>query len=547
MAADRPALTAPRPELVLVRLKLALLRGGLRRSPWQVVALVLAALAGLAVVLVAGAGLLALRWQPVDVAGPVVVVVGGLAVLGWALVPLVAFGVDETLDPSRFTTFAVDRGALVRGLLLAGLIGVPGAATLLLALATVLTWSRSPGAVLVAVVAAVVVTLTCVAASRATTTAAAAVLRARRTRDLLAIVGGVLAVAAGPLVNIAVGRVGGGLVVTPDGLLDRARSVAAVVGWTPLGLAWAAPADAARGAWGTAVLRLVLAVGVLALVLFAWGAALRRAEERPGTASRSGDRSGRTTLTDRLVRRLPDHPAVAVAQRCLRYWRRDPRYLVSGASLAVLPLVLVVVPLSQGSAVGPWLLAGGPLAAFAAGWSLHNDVAFDHSAFAAHVVTGLRGRDDRAGRVLAAAAWQLPVVVVLCVAGGLLSGRTDLLPAVLGAATGCYGAGLGVSSVASALTPYAAPPPGANPFQTPRGAAAATLVAQLASSGVITALSLPVLVPAVVAVVGPSWVGWHALAAALVTAPLWTVLGVRHGGALLDRRLPEVLATVSRT
>ena len=538
-----PGTRPPRPELVLVRLKLALLAGGLRRSPWQVVALVLGGVAALVVVALVGSGLVALRWQPVDVAAPVVVGVGSLAVLGWAVLPLVAFGVDETLDPSRFATFAVERRALVVGLLGAGLVGVPGVATLLLALTTAVTWSRSVPAVLVALVAGVVATLTCVAASRATTTAASALLRARRTRDVLAIVGGVAAVSAGPLANVLTSRVAGGAV---DGALEVARSLAAVAGWTPLGLAWAAPADAAAGRWGSAAVRLALAVAVLALVLVGWGAALRRSEARPDTHAGPG-RSGRPGVLDRAVRRLPDRPAVAVAQRCLRYWRRDPRYLVSGASLAVLPLVLVVVPLSQGGAVGPWLLVGGPLAAFAAGWSLHNDVAFDHSAFAAHVVTGLRGRDDRAGRVLAAAAWQLPVLVLLTLAGALLADRTDLLPAVLGAATGCYGAGLGVSSVASALTPYAAPPPGANPFQTPRGAAAATFVAQLASSAAITALALPALAPAVVAVVGPSWVGWTSLAAALVTAPLWTVLGVRHGGAVLDRRLPEVLAAVSRT
>jgi len=538
-----PASTrAPRPELVLVRLKLALLAGGLRRSPWQVVALVLGALAGLVVVGLLGSGLVALRWQPVDVAAPVVVGVGSVAVLGWAVLPLVAFGVDETLDPSRFATFAVPRRALVVGLLGAGLVGVPGAATLLLALATTVTWSRSVPAALLALVAGVVAALTCVAASRATTTAAASLLRARRTRDVLAIVGGVAAVSVGPLVNVLTSRLAGGAV---DGALGVARALAAVAGWTPLGLAWAAPADAAAGRWGLAAVRFALAVAVLVLVLAGWGAALRRAEAQPGTHAAAG-RSGRPGVLDAVVRRLPDRPAVAVAQRCLRYWRRDPRYLVSAASLAVVPLLLVVLPLSQGSSVGPWLLAGGPLAAFAAGWSLHNDVAYDHSAFAAHVATGLRGRDDRAGRVLAAACWQLPVLLALTLAGALLAGRADLLPAVLGAATGCYGAGLGVSSVASALTPYAAPPPGANPFQTPRGAAAATLVAQFASSAAVTVLALPALVPAVVAVLGSSWAGWTALAAGLLTGPLWTVVGIRQGGAVLDRRLPEVLAAVSR-
>ena len=48
-----------------------------------------------------------------------------------------------TLDPARFTTFAVPMPQLLAGLALGGLIGIPGLATALVALATVGTWSRS--------------------------------------------------------------------------------------------------------------------------------------------------------------------------------------------------------------------------------------------------------------------------------------------------------------------------------------------------------------------------------------------------------------------
>ena len=116
---------------------------------------------------------------------------------------------------------------------------------------------------------------------------------------------------------------------------------------------------------------------------------------------------------------------------------------------------------------------------------------------------------------------------------------------MLGASLALLGAGLGVSSVASALTPYPAPPPGANPFQSPRGAGAAAVLAQFATSGLTTALALPALVPAVVAVLGPAWVGWIALVVGTALAGLWTWLGIDRGGAVLDRRGPEVLARVA--
>jgi ABC-2 type transport system permease protein len=526
--------TAP-PLRTLLGLKLLLLRNGFRRSSWQLVAFVLGAVWALALVVSLGGGLVALRFSPMDLAGPVVVGGGTLAVLGWAFLPLVAFGVDETLDPSRFATFGVPRRTLVPGLLLGGLIGIPGVATTLLGLAAVVTFSRSPAATVFGLVALALAVLTAVAASRTTTTVAAAVLRGRRTRDALAVLGGILAVGVGPAFNVALDRAGD--------VVQLGRDVAGVAGWTPPGLAFAAAADAAAGQWPTALLRTLLALVVLAGLLWAWSAALGPA----GTGPTGRGSSGAATVDTRrhpVLDRLPATPAVAVALRCSRYWRRDPRYLLSAASLLVIPLLLVVLPATQGRGLGTWLLVAGPALAFVMGWSLHNDVAYDHSAFALHVAAGLRGRDDRAGRVLAAALWQVPVAVLVAVGGAVLGDRADAVPAVLGATLALLGAGLGVSSVASALAPYPAPPPGANPFQSPRGAGAAAVLAQFATSGLTTALALPALLPAVLAVLGPAWVGWVALPVGVALCALWTWLGITQGGAVLDRRAPEVLARV---
>ena len=50
---------------------------------------------------------------------------GGVLVLGWLLLPLVFFGVDETLDPARFALLPLSRRTLVTGLFAAALISVP--------------------------------------------------------------------------------------------------------------------------------------------------------------------------------------------------------------------------------------------------------------------------------------------------------------------------------------------------------------------------------------------------------------------------------------
>ena len=53
--------------------------------------------------------------QEPDIRGLVVVLVGSVLVLGWWVVPLVAFGLDSTIDPARFVTFAIPRRSLLTG------------------------------------------------------------------------------------------------------------------------------------------------------------------------------------------------------------------------------------------------------------------------------------------------------------------------------------------------------------------------------------------------------------------------------------------------
>ena len=85
----------------IVRLKWQLLRNGLRRSTPQLVGLILSALYGFVVLGQGLAGLIALRFSsPSDVARITITVGGSAVTLGWALLPVIAYGIDETLDLS---------------------------------------------------------------------------------------------------------------------------------------------------------------------------------------------------------------------------------------------------------------------------------------------------------------------------------------------------------------------------------------------------------------------------------------------------------------
>jgi ABC-2 type transport system permease protein len=519
---------------LIVGLKWQLLRNGLLRSTPQLVGMVLGALYGLSVLAVLVSGLVALRFAaPTDLARTVVVVGGSLLTLGWAIFPVVAYGIDETLDPARFATFAVPRRQLVLGLLVSSLVSIPAAVTTILGLATVLTWSRSLFALLVAPVAAAVAVLTCVALSRVTSTAFSAMSRRRRGRESASVLVLLFAMALGVAGSSIIKR------LSSPGLMSQ---VADVLGWTPLGLAWSAPADIAAGAIWSGLLRLVLAVIVLLAALLAWDSLLRRALENPWGAA--GDRVATRDTGLGWFARMPATPAGAVAARSITSWRRDPRYLSSVALMLLLPLGLLLPPLSGGSRL--WSLAMAPTAGFLLGWSMHNDIAYDGTAFWTHVATGVSGRADRLGRLAPtamAAGVLLPGYATL---GCGLTGRWSLWPAIFGVGVGFLLTGFGVANVMSALQPYPVPGPGENPFGAPPGSSALTVVVQAVAGTAVFLLNVPLVVIGFGALLGHVWMGWLALVLAVVLGSVALAFGTWWGARIYERRAPELLADLSR-
>jgi hypothetical protein len=108
-----------------------------------------------------------------------VVLGGSAAVLAWGIIPVVASATDMTLDPARFTTFAIPMKQLLAGLALGGLIGIPGVATSLVSLSTVVTWSRGVLPALAALLGAALGVMTCVVLAKVVTTATASLAASR--------------------------------------------------------------------------------------------------------------------------------------------------------------------------------------------------------------------------------------------------------------------------------------------------------------------------------------------------------------------------------
>ncbi|WP_346925471.1 transporter [uncultured Arthrobacter sp.] len=516
----------------LLRLKLILLRNSVRRSPWQLVGLGIGVLYALGIVGLGITGLLFLRGADAGLAQTVVVLGGAAALLGWAVVPIAAAAADMTLDPARFTTFAVPMPQLLTGLALGGLIGIPGTATTLVALGTVGTWSRSLPAAIGALVGAVLGVLSCIVLSKVVTTATAGLASSRRFKDVSAVIFLVPLVLMGPIVaGVAEGIAGSG-----DFLAGLARTLS----WTPAGAAWSLGGDVAAGSYGAAALKFLMAVATLAALALCWKLLLERALVTPPFAGTSRKRAGGLGLFGLF----PATPTGAVAARSLSYWLRDPRY---SGSLVVVPLLPVLL-LFQATQTGSYglLLFIGPLTAFLLAWSISADVSYDNTAFALHVSTGVRGVHDRLGRAVACLVFALPLVLALTVLPFLIGADWQLLPALLGLSLAVLFSGIGLSSVVSARYTAAVPLPGDSPFKKPPGNVGQTLAVQFGGMAALLLLVLPEMALVVAQFVTESTVpGWINLVLGPVLGLALFAAGVRLGGKWLDARGPELLAQLA--
>ena len=187
-----------------------------------------------------------------------------------------------------------------------------------------------------------------------------------------------------------------------------------------------------------------------------------------------------------------------------------------------------------------------PIAGFLLGWSTHNDIAYDGTAFWGHVATGVSGRADRLGRLVPTAmagSVLLPGYAALACA---LTGRWSLWPVLLGIGLGFLLTGFGVASVMSALKPFPVPGPGENPFGAPPGSSALTVVLQAVAGAAVFVLNLPLLALGIGALLGNVWMGWLCLALAVVLGSAALALGTWWGARIYDRRAPELLADLAR-
>ncbi|MEW1613992.1 MULTISPECIES: transporter [unclassified Streptomyces] len=539
---DAPVTAAPAAPVtgltpLFVRLKLTLLRNGLRQSSGRKAAFIASLV--LTLLLAAGQvlGLVLLRGN--EHAGTVVVLLTALVALGWAVLPLFFPSGDDTLDPTRLVMLPLRPQSLVRALLVSSMIGIGPLFTLCLVLGSVLALAHGVAGVVFAVLAVPLTMLLCVALSRAVATANVRLLNSRKGRDLAVLSGLVIAVGI-QFVNFGAQRLG------QAGGLSALEPAADVARWLPGASAIAAVDAAADGSYGVAVLQLLVTVVALVGLVWLWQRELVKLMTSPdgstlAAAEPDREESGRTGLSGLL----PEGRTGTVMQRSLRYIARDPK---TKAAWVTALAVGAIVPLLN-ALQGTGSLYFACFAAGMLGMQMYNQFGQDTSAFWMVALTISSTRDayvELRARALALLLFTLPYTVLVCAATAALLGRWQALPEVLGLSFALLGSMLAIGAVASAQFPYSIPQEGAFKNVAP-GQGGLAWISILGGM-----LAAPVLAGPVIGLTVWLHVADHHGALWLVV-PAGAVYGVFIGWAGLRiaaprtaNRLPEILSAVSK-
>lgn len=514
---------------VLIRLKLNVLRRTLGRESSRLISYIIGGIFAGFVAIASIPAAIALRSASVDSASISLLALATMTVM-WMLAPLLTVGVDATLDPQRLSLFPLRARQLLPGLLAAALVGIPGAVTIVFALAHLVIWSRSIPALLAALFGAVLGVVTGVVLSRAISSMLARSLWKRRSRFLVMLLFPLLYLMPA-LFNLLL-LSGGGGALGSSGLRQASR----VAAWSPFGWAWAMPWQVARGAWGLALLDLLLAVCFLGALLLLWARVL--SVELTSTAPQESARVRDLRSAAWGSRVRSSNPLAAVTRRRMLAWRRDTRLTAQAVSMTTVSLLPLVPALFDRTGDFPSIPAP-TLLIVAAGVLTANDLAYDGSSWWMQVVAGVPGWIDRAGRVLAIGIPVLVVAVLVSVLQAAL-GQPVAWLLVSGPLASALLVALGVGCALGALDPGQAPRRGSNPFAGNAGNGARGCLTAASTFVAPALLSAPIIIGAVLA--RGSDTGQFAV---LLAGILWgggvLTLAVWWGGQHLDHRAPEML------
>ncbi|WP_274559813.1 transporter [Streptomyces spiramyceticus] len=528
---------------VFVRLKLSLLRNGLRQSSGRKAAYIASGVIALLFAALQLIGLIALRGS--EHATTVVVLLTAVLGLGWAVMPLFFPSGDETLDPTRLVMLPLRPRPLIRALLTASLVGIGPLFTFCLALGSVISVAHGAAATGVGVLAVGLTLLVCVALARAVAAANVRLLTSRKGRDL-AVLSGLLIAVGIQVVNFGAQRLS-----TGRGLA-KLDPVADVLSWVPPASAIGAVDAVSEGAYVRGAAQLLLAVTALGALLWVWERSLVKLMTSPdgstlaaASAPSRKESSGKESAAGLGARFLPEGRTGTVIQRSLQYVWRDPKTKSAWVtSLAVGAIVPVFNALQGTGTIYFACFAAGLL-----GILMYNQFGQDTSAFwmvAMTISTTRDAYDELRARALALLVITLPYSTLVTVITAGLVGDWRALPEALGLSFALLGAMLATGAVASARFPYSIPQDSGLKNVAPGqgGLAWISIMGGMIAAALMCAPLITLTVWLHVA--GERGWLWLVLPLGAAYGVLLTWAGLRWAAPQTAARLPEILTAVSK-
>jgi ABC-2 type transport system permease protein len=499
---------------VLVQLKLRLLLNALRSSNAARTSFILSTF--FAFVVAAGGFYVLSLFRGLSASVDLTTILFSAFALGWLILPIVAFGLDGTLDPATLRLYPLRTRPLAVGLLAASATGAWPAANLIALLGVTVGLASGGLGLLVAAVAVVLQVLFCITLARLVTTSMAGLLRSRRGKDLAVF----LIIPIFALIEL-LGQVipraaaAGGITAASFAGVD------AWMRWLPPGLAAHAIQDASDGHPGTALLRLALLAAVIVVLGWLWIRSLGRALVTADTTTQSAQVRGAALPLARYGLRG------AVTARFWIYQRREPTSLVFWAMTAVIMAAICARAILGPDRHPTFVLASAVVGAGFVGYFHANAAGLTGPPFVleASALTGRRElRSYFSGQDTALSVIAVPLLTAVTFGLAAVAGRPGF--GFLGTAVGlaALGAALGLSNIFTVVLPYPMNKRAGSPLrQAAQGYAGQQFLGVFGSVGGAAVAALPVIV-AVLTSMAPAAVRMPA------TYSAYTFLGSAGGG-----------------
>jgi ABC-2 type transport system permease protein len=516
---------------LLVQLKLRLLANALRSSSRAKASFIIST--AFAVLTAIGMFALLASLHGQSTAVDLTSVMFTIFAFGWLILPLLAFGLDSTLDPATMALYPLRTRPLATGLLAASATGAWPAANVIGLLGVLIGLARGFG-ILIALIAVVLEVLFCITLARLVTTSMASVLRSRRGKDLAAFL----------FIPIIAGYEFFTQVVPKLAATGRLTTASfngfdAWMRWLPPGMAAHAIQDASDGHVGLALLRLAALAGVIVVLGWLWIRSLNRALV-------TADSSTGTSRVRAAVLPFGRYGLRgAVAARFWIYQRREPISLVYWGMAAV-----ITVAASISSIIGPKhhpavaflsaVLGAAIIGLFHANAVGSTGPSFVLEATALNDRTAMRAYLSGQNIVLAVIGAPLLIVLIfgLGIAAGFPTFGFETVPVGLAA----LGAALALSNIITVTGAYPMAKRAGTPVYTSApGYGSSRVAATIGTMFGVPALVAPVIVAAVLTAGAPLAIRAPILtvgAAAYGLALAWA--GVRIAASAAEGKMPEL-------